>query len=307
LAEREEAGPAGRPRWRWLTVLVSGFTLWVLSVAVTGITGNPNLIPTVVLLGSFLVPAAAVVYYLDHDPSTAISGQRVFLAFVYGGVVGILLAALLEAWLLQNSPLIYLGVGLIEEFAKLLALLLVARGVRTHMPRDGIVLGTAVGFGFAAFESSGYALNALFTPNGLSLANLVFTEVLRGILAPVGHGLWTGILGGVLFETAFQGRLTATWRLLRAYLGVSLLHALWDSMRGIALLLTVLVGAASVPAAGTPAAADVNPFVFVGFEMAGLAMVSVAGLWLLRRAWRRSPGALLWPGDQSVRGSRFAE
>jgi protease PrsW len=29
--------------------------------------------------------------------------------------------------------------------------------------RDGMVLGAAVGFGFAAFESAGYAFNALFT------------------------------------------------------------------------------------------------------------------------------------------------
>ncbi len=54
-------------------------------------------------------------------------------------------------------------------------------------------LGAAVGFGFAAFESAGYAFNALFTASGLSLPNLVETEVLRGVLAPLGHGLWTAI------------------------------------------------------------------------------------------------------------------
>ncbi len=63
---------------------------------------------------------------------------------------------------------------------------------------DGVVLGTTVGFGFAAFETAGYAFNALFTTQGISLGNLVETEVMRGILTPVGHGLWTGILGGVL-------------------------------------------------------------------------------------------------------------
>jgi catechol 2,3-dioxygenase-like lactoylglutathione lyase family enzyme len=35
----------------------------------------------------------------------------------------------------------------------------------------------------------------------------VFTELIRGILAPFGHGLWTGILGGVLFGGARAGRL----------------------------------------------------------------------------------------------------
>jgi RsiW-degrading membrane proteinase PrsW (M82 family) len=213
-------------RWRWLAVFLSGLVLWVLSVVVTGLTQNPNLIPTVVLLGSFLVPATAVIYYLDHSGGTTVSGQRVFLAFLYGGVLGVLAASVLEAWLLQNGPLVYVGVGLIEELVKLLALVLVALGIRHFIASDGIVLGAAVGFGFAALESSGYALDALFTPNGLSLTSLVFAEVLRGVLAPVGHGLWTGILGGALFAAAakrgwFAGVFSV--RLIGLFLLVSLL------------------------------------------------------------------------------------
>ena len=57
-------------RWRWVAVFLSGLLLWILSVLVTGLTGNLNLIPTVVMLGSFLVPATAVTYYLDHAPSS---------------------------------------------------------------------------------------------------------------------------------------------------------------------------------------------------------------------------------------------
>lgn len=255
----------------------SGLLLWIVSVAVTELTRNSNLIPTVVLLGSFLVPATAVVYYLDHGHSPTLSAQRVFFAFVYGGVTGILAAALLEAWLLQDGPFLYLGVGLIEEFAKLLALLLVGWGLRRFTTRDGIILGAAVGFGFAAFESSGYAFSALFTPHGLSLFSLVYTEVLRGVLAPVGHGLWTGILGGVLFEAAARrGHLALTGRLLVTFLVVSFLHGLWDSMRGIAIVLTLLTAHAAVTS------------VFVIWEFGGMAIVSGIGLWMLRSAWRRA-------------------
>ena len=88
---------------------------------------------------------------------------------------------------------------------------LLARRLPRYTMRDGIVLGATVGFGFAAFESAGYAFNALFTNNGLSLINVVETEVLRGILTPVGHGLWTAILGGALFGVAARrGRLRLT-------------------------------------------------------------------------------------------------
>ena len=100
----------------------------------------------------------------------------------------------------------YVGVGLIEEAVKLAALWLLARRLPRYTVRDGMVLGAAVGFGFAALESAGYAFTALFSSNGLSLLNLVETEALRGVLAPVGHGLWTAILGGALFATAARSR-----------------------------------------------------------------------------------------------------
>src|SRR5947207_2269372 len=121
-------------------VFFSGLALWILAVLVTGLTRNPNLIPTVVLVGSFLIPATAVIYYLDHLPSPTVSAQRIFIAFLYGGVLGVLAASLLEAWLLQDGPLVYVGVGLIEEFAKVLALLLISVGIQRYTARDGIVL-----------------------------------------------------------------------------------------------------------------------------------------------------------------------
>jgi RsiW-degrading membrane proteinase PrsW (M82 family) len=80
--------------------------------------------------------------------------------------------------------------------------------------REGIILGAVVGPGFAAPENAGYAFNALFTVEGLSLRGLVETEVLRGVLTPVGHGVWTAILGGVLFRRPRPGAgsmSTARW------------------------------------------------------------------------------------------------
>jgi hypothetical protein len=67
--------------------------------------------------------------------------------------------------------------------------------------RDGITLGATVGLSFAVLESAGYAFTALFTMQGLSLQSLVETSVLRGA-PPVGHGLWTAVVGGVLFGAA---------------------------------------------------------------------------------------------------------
>ena len=224
---------------RWWGVLVVGLALWIATLGATFLTGDIILLPTVVLLGSFLVPVTAVVWYLDHDPSPVLSPRRMMTAFVTAGVIGLLAAAVLESWLVFGPGLIgMLKVGLIEEFVKGAAIVLLALGLRSYATRDGLVLGGAVGFGFAALESSGYALASLFVVQGqhiaLSLSSVVFTELVRGVLAPFGHGLWSAVLGGVIFHAAARkGHLRPAWSVLVAYLGVSILHAAFDFFGGI--------------------------------------------------------------------------
>jgi protease PrsW len=277
----------------WWRVFFAGLGLWVASVVVTGMTHNFNLIPTVVLLGSFLVPVTAVLWYLDHYHSPVLTGRDVLNGFLVGGVLGVLGASVLESWLLTGGPLLYFIVGLVEEGAKLLALLAVTWRLPHRTARDGVVMGAAVGFGFAALESSGYALTALFaSAPHLSLSALVQTELLRGVLAPFGHGLWTAILGGVLFAAARDGRFRLTRGVVLTYLGVSLLHAFWDSMRGVAMLLTVLLTGTPINLVQTPtgtvlAMTDQQAQVFTEAEIGGYAVVSLIGILWLVVLWRR--------------------
>ena len=292
---RTPAAGADLPRW-W-SVLGTGFVLWIASVLVTGLTGNLTMIPTVVLLGSFLVPVTAIVWYLDHYESPVVTPRVIFSTFIVGGVLGVLAASLLESWLASDSPVLYIAVGLIEEFAKLLALMFVARRVSHYVTRDGIVLGAAVGFGFGALESSGYALNALFVAQGqrisLSFGSLVFTELARGVLAPVGHGLWTAILGGALFGASSGGHLRFTGKVIGVYLLVALLHTLWDAMRGIAFLLTTIFAATPAQRIAITEGVVLPPTIseikaFLGFEFGGFAVISLIGLLILYGMWRRA-------------------
>jgi RsiW-degrading membrane proteinase PrsW (M82 family) len=219
---------------RWWAVFLVGLLLWIATVATAFVTGNLILLPTIVLIGSFLVPVTGVTWYLDHDSSPLLSPSRITAAFVIAGVVGALAASLLEFWfVLGPGPIGMFKVGLIEEFVKGAGIVLFALGIRSFTTRDGMVLGATVGFGFAALESSGYALVSLFVVQGghlyLSLSSVVFTELIRGVLAPFGHGLWSAILGGVIFHGARDHRLRPTWSILVAYLGVSLLHGAFDA------------------------------------------------------------------------------
>ncbi|MGW4398958.1 PrsW family intramembrane metalloprotease [Amycolatopsis nivea] len=298
---------AERPKRRmWLRMFGAGLVLWILSAVVTYLTGNPNLIPTLVLLGSFLVPVTFVAWAFERRDSGEITAELVFRTFIVGGVLGVLGASVLETYLLHPSPWLYVGVGLIEEAVKLSALALLTRRLAAKSVRDGLILGAAVGFGFAALESAGYALTALFTPQGLSLPDLVTTELLRGLLAPVGHGLWTAVLGGLLFSWSTREHFVLTVRLALAYLGVSLLHALWDSMSAISLYLTLLLTGQpwqyelllrGLPA--EPTGAQVGLYTMMTWAGQGLiAAIGVAWLLVLvaraRRERRGAPPARAW-------------
>lgn len=223
---------------RWWGILLIGIALLGITVGIEFLTANLIVLPSLVLLGSFLVPVTAVVWYLDHDPSRVLTARRVVFAFMVAGLLGMLISSLLEFWLVYGPGVKGdLKVGFIEEFVKGLGIIAFAWGLRSFSTRDGIVLGAAVGFGFGALESSGYALASLFVVQGqqlfLSLPSVLLTELARGVLAPFGHGLWTAILGGAIFHASRKGHLRLGWGVLVAYVGVSILHGAFDTLGGI--------------------------------------------------------------------------
>src|SRR5215213_10031980 len=78
-----------RGRRIWLPIFAGGLALWVATMLVTFATQNSNLIPTIILLGSFLVPVTFVTYAFSRaDP--IITPQRIFSAFIVGGILGVL-------------------------------------------------------------------------------------------------------------------------------------------------------------------------------------------------------------------------
>ena len=87
----------------WARILISGLALWSATVLFTFATGSANLVPTIILLGSFLVPVAFVTYAFDHADAV-VTARRIFTAFIYGGVLGVLGASVLEAASCGSPP-----------------------------------------------------------------------------------------------------------------------------------------------------------------------------------------------------------
>jgi len=229
--------------FHWWRVLLTGLLLFVVGLVVFVLTGNPNLFPTVALLGNFLVPVTYTVFFYQRRHMTRLDLPETMRAFFYGGVLGVFAAALLEQLFITRLTLLSaFEVAAIEEFAKILGVLVAAR----HRPHDseleGMILGAAAGMGFAALESSGYVFTAFVVSRG-SLDALVGETLLRGLLSPLGHGTWTAILAGVLFRETARRRYRIDRGVLGAYLTVVILHGLWDGLPGfLASIAVPLVG-----------------------------------------------------------------
>src|SRR4029079_7006780 len=168
------------------------------------------------------------------------------LGFLAGGTAGVVLSAVTEIYLLPDAVGTNAGIGFIEEGGKGLVVLAVATLVRPRVPRDGMVLGATVGAGFAAFESAGYAIRVLIdNVDQHPVLKIIQTEAFRAVLAPFGHITWTAILGGALFASAWAtGRFRLDRRLAGTFVGVVVLHALWDASYGWAIRLSEGLGGA---------------------------------------------------------------
>jgi RsiW-degrading membrane proteinase PrsW (M82 family) len=222
--------PDKRKAIAWLKLLLIGTLLYFASLVILVITGNTNLFPTVVLIGNFLVPVAYVAFFYERRHFSQLSMPTTAFTFFYGGVLGVLASSILEPIFIRSmDPGSLLLIGLIEESAKILGVLVLTTRLQHNSEMDGLVLGAAAGMGFAALESMGYTFTAFLTSGG-SLTATVFVTMLRGILSPVGHGTWTAILASVLFRESAQNRFRLNGKVIIAFLSVALLHALWDGL-----------------------------------------------------------------------------
>lgn len=214
----------------WLRILLLGFVIYVSTIIAFASTGNPNLFPSIALVGNFLVPVSFVAFFYERRNRFNISMISTALSFIFGGVLGTAAAAILEPYFIYRlSFTSAFIVGIIEESTKLIGVLLIAKRGRHTSGLDGAILGAAAGMGFAAFESTGYVFTN-FLESGGNLSQAVALTLLRGIVSPVGHGTWTAILSSVLFsESGFYGY-NLTRKLVGAYLTVVVLHGLWDGI-----------------------------------------------------------------------------
>jgi RsiW-degrading membrane proteinase PrsW (M82 family) len=210
-------------------------------------TRDPVFIPTLLLLGAAVLPATITTLVTELG-RPGLSLARLTVAAVLGGVAGGVLAAWLEYDTMRAlGSLPYLMIGLIEESAKL-AVVLLLFALRRPRPRaiDGLVTGVAVGSGFAAVETMGYAFVVLLQSHG-ELASVDHLLVVRALIGLGGHAVWTGLAGAAWFATyGARHPVRAALRFLAVFAAVVCLHAQWDASANAGGIGYQLVGVAGL-------------------------------------------------------------
>jgi protease PrsW len=220
----------------WVWILISGIVLFFIIEKVMVVTHNINFLPTIIMLGAFLVPVAFVTYvYERHPDRDVIPVPPIALCFLWGGAIGVTIAGLLEYEIRRELGVLpLLGVGLVEEAAKLMVPVVIYWQGRYRSEFDGIVFGVASGMGFAALETMGYSLVSLIISQG-DIGILQETLLVRGLFSPAAHAAWTGIVCAILWRERERagGRNAINLAVISAFVLAVVLHTFWDTFQSL--------------------------------------------------------------------------
>ncbi len=217
--------------WVFFKTFLGALVVYILFLSAWNEFGNVNLIPGLIMVGSFAVPIATLIFFVEMNARRNVSLYQVIRLLFMGGILSLILSLLLFQ-LTSSMRLGWLGAsvaGLAEEPGKLLALLTVTGVPKYRYKLNGLLFGAAVGTGFAAFESAGYALRV-----GLHDTDMMKdTIMVRGMLSPFAHIAWTAMCGAALWRVKGSGKFSLSMlkdvRFLKVFAVAVVLHMLWNS------------------------------------------------------------------------------
>ncbi|MGH3321701.1 MAG: PrsW family intramembrane metalloprotease [Streptosporangiaceae bacterium] len=240
--------------------------LGLLALAIIALLSGP--VPFAIGFVLAVVPIPVLIYAvlgldrLEPEPS-----RRLVLAFVWGASVAVLLAGVINTLGLsvtttmlgaREGKLVSASIGapIVEESLKAAVIVGFMRFGRQELdgPTDGVIYAVMVGLGFAMTENTMYYASAA-THYGLTA--VIGTFVLRGLVAPLSHPLFTSMTGMALGWAALSPRKHVRVGLPVLGLLVAMtLHGLWNAAASasivvlgvyyVVILLPILIGVVAV-------------------------------------------------------------
>ncbi len=199
-------------------------------------------LPVALLPVPLLIALVLLVDRLEPEPRV-----NLIFAFVWGAGVAALVAVVINSLGLEFITMPALGKTAgeyvsatfgappVEETLKGLVLILLLRLRRQELdgPTDGIIYAAMVGLGFAMMENIGYYMDALIKPEIGGARLLGITFVLRGVLSPFAHPIFTSMTGlGVAYAASHR---RAGWAIPLGWFAAMLLHGTWNGLSGLGL------------------------------------------------------------------------
>lgn len=229
----KDINPRDAKVWVYLKI----FIFFILAYIPTRIGfinyGNDNFLPGLIMLGAFAMPVTVLVFFFEINIFKNIPFYKVLKYFILGGVLSLILAILFFSLEFNTDIRTYSGalmVGVVEEVPKaFIVAFFLFRNKKCNYILNGLLVGAAVGAGFAAFETAGYILR-----NGMSsgVEAMLYVIKLRGFLAPGGHVAWAAIEGAALMYVKGFDKLDKKHLNDKRFLLVCLipivLHGIWD-------------------------------------------------------------------------------
>ncbi|MGW3468317.1 PrsW family intramembrane metalloprotease [Saccharopolyspora sp. NPDC000995] len=216
-------------------LVVSGFCL-LLALTFYLLQGGPvNVVIGTALALPTAVVLIALILLIDRlEPEPQLN---LWLAFGWGAGV-----AIIGALIVNTGSELLMAPALGAEVASVItvsvvapvveesfkgALLLYLLWVRRHEidgPTDGIVYAGMCGLGFALVENVLYYMQGL----GAETGEIWGTVLIRGVIAPLGHPLYTAMTGlGVAYAATHRGP-GRFFAVVGGWCGAVFLHALWN-------------------------------------------------------------------------------
>jgi RsiW-degrading membrane proteinase PrsW (M82 family) len=192
---------------------------------------NPKLLPGLIMTGTFLIPVSLLIFFFEMNVLRNVSLYQVVKLVMLGGIMSLILSLFLFQWTDLGTWLGAMSAGIVEEVGKAAALLLVINKTKYRWTLNGLLFGAAVGTGFSAFESAGYALLT-----GLSYGQEAMLQVitLRGLLSMLGlHVVWTSMVGAALWrargDQVFSIEILKDPKFVRIFILAMSLHMAWNA------------------------------------------------------------------------------
>ena len=233
ITEIEAIWPAP---WLFFRTMLVTVGLCLLIVWRIDFLGNGAILP-LFILGVMGIPIAALLFFWEVNIPKNVSIISLVRIMLISGFVSICVTVLMHKWIVNPENAIWAGP--IEETAKGLTMLLFIRNKRYGFKLNGLLIGAAVGTGFAIIETGAYVINAGESAGG--------TMLIRAICSPFMHIPWSALVGAALWRckenNVFSFSNLSSQKFLPLFLCAVVFHMFWNSqlLNGEFLIKTVVV------------------------------------------------------------------